>query len=84
MTDLAEPGTAPAEPEADDVAPRGAEAVLAHLRHRPPISYIFRGFGPLVVAAVLLVLMIILAPSVAPEQEVEQLINEAETEVTDP
>jgi hypothetical protein len=50
-------------------------AVLASLRTRPENVHLFRGFGPLIVGAVLFVLMLLLAPSVAPEHVVEQPVN---------
>jgi hypothetical protein len=40
-------------------------------------SYFLWGFGPLAVAVVLFVLMVLLAPSVAPERIVEQPVNTA-------
>lgn len=48
------------------------EAVLEVLRSAPRHPAVFRGFGPLVVGAVLVVLMMFLLPSVAPEQVVER------------
>ena len=40
-------------------------------------AYFLWGFGPLVAAAVLFVLMVLLAPSVAPERIVEKPVNPA-------
>ena len=51
------------------------EAGLDALRTRPENVHLFRGYGPLIVGAILFVLMLILAPSVAPEQVVEQPVN---------
>jgi hypothetical protein len=51
------------------------EAGLAALRTRPENVHLFRGYGPLVVAVVLFVLMLLLAPSVAPERIVEQPVD---------
>jgi len=58
------------------------EAGLDALRTRPDNVHLFRGYGPLVVGAVLFVLMLILAPSVAPERVVEQPVNTTTTEVS--
>jgi len=51
------------------------EAALASLRTQPENVHLFRGYGPLIVGAVLFVLMLILAPSVAPEHVVEQPVG---------
>lgn len=48
------------------------EGPLDRLRATPTNVHLFRGFGPLVVGAVLFVLMVALAPSVAPERTVER------------
>ena len=59
------------------------EAGLASLRTRPENVHLFRGYGPLIVGAILFVLMLVLAPSVAPEHVVEQPVNgTTTTEVT--
>ena len=55
------------------------EAELHALRTVPENVHLFRGYGPLVVGAVLFVLMLILAPSVAPERVVEQPVNPTTT-----
>ena len=55
------------EPHVDD-----REAALASLRTEPENVHLFRGYGPLAVAVLLFILMITLAPSVAPERVVEQ------------
>jgi hypothetical protein len=57
------------------------EAGLAALRTRPDNVHLFRGYGPLIVGAVLFVLMLVLAPSVAPEHVVEQPVNATTTTV---
>ena len=58
-------------------------ASLAALRRRPENVHLFRGYGPLIVGAILFVLMLVLAPSVAPEHVVEQPVNSTTTtEVT--
>lgn len=53
----------------------GREAALASLRTQPENVHLFRGYGPLVVGAILFVLMLVLAPSVAPEHVVEQPVG---------
>ena len=53
-------------------APPTAEAVLEELRRRPRTVELLAGFGPLLLAAVLLVAMVLLAPSIAPERIVER------------
>jgi hypothetical protein len=71
-----------AELEHDVVSSNGStppvddrEAGLASLRTRPENVHLFRGYGPLLVGAVLFVLMLLLAPSVAPERIVEQPVD---------
>lgn len=44
----------------------GADAITT-LRTKPRNTLLFRGFGPLFAAVVLFVLMLMIAPSVAPE-----------------
>jgi hypothetical protein len=61
-------------PQVDD-----REAGLASLRTRPDNVHLFGGYGPLIVGAILFVLMLVLAPSVAPEHVVEQPVNETTT-----
>jgi hypothetical protein len=58
------------------------EAGLAALRTQPENVHLFRGYGPLIVGAVLFVLMLVLAPSVAPEHIVEQPVDEITTTTT--
>ena len=53
--------------------PRDEE--LARLRERPDNVHLLGGFGPLLVGAVLFVLMVLLAPTIAPEQVVERPVN---------
>ncbi len=48
---------------------------LARLRHKPENVHLLGGFGPLVVGAVLFVLMVLLAPTVAPERVVEEPVG---------
>lgn len=58
----------------------GAEGVLERLRTQAPMRHILRGFGPLVLALLLIVTMIVLAPSVAPERIVVRPVGSAATE----
>ncbi|HYD09940.1 MAG TPA: hypothetical protein VEA78_07550 [Acidimicrobiales bacterium] len=55
---------------------------LAALRVRPTNVHLLRGFGPFAVGAVLFLLMLVLAPSVAPERVVERAETERTTEPT--
>ena len=55
-----------------------AEAI-SELRATRRNVLLFRGFGPLVVALVLIVLMLFLAPSVAPEKVVTKPVHTATT-----
>ena len=55
------------------------EVGLAALRARPENVHLLRGYGPLVVGVILFVLMLVLAPSVAPEHIVEQPVGETTT-----
>ena len=48
---------------------------ITDLRSRRSNVLLFRGFGPLVVALVLVVLMLVFAPSVAPEKVVEKPVS---------
>lgn len=56
---------------------------LAALREHPVNVHLFRGYGPLVVGIILFLLMVTLAPTVAPEHVVERPI-EPTTETTAP
>ena len=53
--------------------------VIAAIRRQPRNLHLFRGFGPLVAGAVLFVLMLLLAPSVAPEHVVEKPASSVST-----
>lgn len=53
----------------------GAPPSLASLRSTPANVHGFRGYGPLVVGAILFLLMVTLAPTVAPEQVVERPVD---------
>ncbi len=55
--------------------PPSRDEELARLRVRPDNVHIARGYGPLVVGAVLFVLMVLLAPTIAPERVVERPVN---------
>jgi hypothetical protein len=46
------------------------EPSIGILRERPTNPHLLRGFGPIAVAVVLLLLMTLLAPTVAPEERV--------------
>jgi len=48
---------------------------LEVLRRRPAATELFGGFGPLVLAAALLLAMVLLVPSVAPERTVERPVG---------
>jgi hypothetical protein len=48
---------------------------LTQLRVRPDNVHLLGGFGPLAVGVVLFVLMVLLAPTVAPEQVVEEPVG---------
>ena len=45
---------------------------LARLRQRPDNLHLLGGFGPLLVGVVLFVLVVLLAPTIAPERVVER------------
>lgn len=52
------------------------DASIAILREEPTNLHLLRGFGPLVVAAVLILLMTLLAPTVAPEERVVRPVTQ--------
>lgn len=52
---------------------------LEELRTKPENIHLFRGYGPLIVGLVLFVLMVALAPTVAPERVVEQPVDSTTT-----
>lgn len=70
-------GTAPPEDGLVD----DPDGPLARLRRTPTNVHLFRGYGPLVVGAVLFVLMVALAPSVAPERTVERPVDATTTTI---
>ncbi len=55
--------------------PEPAGPSLASLRTVPDNVHLFRGYGPLVVGVILFVLMVMLAPTVAPERVVERPVG---------
>ncbi len=55
---------------------------LARLRERPQNVHLLGGFGPLLVGLVLFVLMVLLAPTIAPEQVVERPVGGTTTTTT--
>ena len=61
---------------------RPGTEVIATLRTKPHNTLLVRGFGPLVAAVVLFLLMLWLAPSVAPEHVVEKPVNQTATTAT--
>ena len=54
------------------------------LRDRRRSRLVFRGFGTLVVGVVLFVLMLLMAPSVAPEHVVDRPVSTVATTTTVP
>ncbi|WP_436793431.1 hypothetical protein [Actinospongicola halichondriae] len=69
--------TTNAAPPPDETS---AEAVLDRLRQMDSARPLLGGFGPLVLAAALLLLMIALAPSVAPERVIERPVGATEVD----
>jgi hypothetical protein len=55
--------------------PPSRDEELARLRVRPDNVHLARGFGPLVVGVILFALMVLLAPTIAPEQVVERPVG---------
>jgi len=60
---------------ADPAPPPTTESALEVLRRRPVTTELLGGFGPLAIAAALLLAMVLLAPSVAPERIVERTVD---------
>lgn len=58
--------------EGEEAGRSRTEEALDVLRRRPVEHALFRGFGPLVIAVLLAVAMVLLLPSVAPERIVER------------
>jgi hypothetical protein len=73
-------------PGSNGTAPERLTAVdvMQLVRRRPRNVLLLRGFGPLAVAVVLYLLMLALAPSVAPEHIVERPASGGTTSVTVP
>jgi poly-D-alanine transfer protein DltD len=65
------------------VASPTSDGSLEQLRQRPINAHLVRGFGPLVVGLILFILMVLLAPTVAPERIVEEPVNGTTTTVLD-
>ncbi len=57
------------------------DAELAQLREEPDNLHLLGGYGPLLVGAVLLVMMVLLAPTIAPEQVVQTPLHPVATTV---
>ena len=55
--------------------PPSRDEELARLRERPDNVHLARGYGPLVVGIVLFALMVLLAPTIAPERVVERPVG---------
>jgi hypothetical protein len=55
--------------------PGDSADVIVELRKRPQHVLLFRGFGPLVASVIFFVLMLWLAPSVAPEHVVDRPVS---------
>ena len=71
MTVVSNNGAQP--PDVDEtVSDAGGTTPLSALRATRSNVHLFRGFGPLVVGLILFVLMVTLAPTVAPEHDVER------------
>jgi hypothetical protein len=64
------------------VAAPDRDEELARLREEPDNVHLLGGYGPLVVGVVLLVLMVLLAPTIAPEQVVERPVHPVSTTIT--
>ena len=58
--------------EIEEAGRSRTDEALDVLRRRPVEHALFRGFGPLVIAVLLAVAMVLLLPSVAPERIVER------------
>ena len=57
------------------MGPSDRDEELARLRERPDNVHLARGYGPLVVGAVLFILVVLLAPTIAPERVVERPVK---------
>ena len=70
-------------PNAPDASGSAASAI-GRLRRRPRNIHLARGFGPLLVGTVLVLLMLWIAPSVAPEHIVERPVSTVSTTTSIP
>lgn len=75
MSTLDDETAAVVEAHGADAAPASAEAVLARMRRGGEVPHLLGGFGPLVLAVLLALLVIVLVPSNAPEQIVERPVQ---------
>jgi hypothetical protein len=75
-------GAEPAGQEPSHGPMGGGDSSLSSLRQRPENVHVLRGYGPLVVGVVLFVLMVLLAPTVAPERIVERPVDDPATTTT--
>ena len=57
---------------------------LDQLRHKPDNVFLAGGYGPLLVGAMLFVLMVLLAPTIAPERVVERPVGGTTTTTVAP
>ena len=67
-------------PDTNGFATPATTSPMAALRERPDNQHLLRGFGPLAVGIVLFVLMVVLAPTVAPEHIIEQPVTVTTTQ----
>ena len=74
-------GSKPAAAVGTAAAPTAADAI-GILRKRPRNLHLAGGFGPLIIGAVLFLLMLWVAPSVAPEHVVQRPATTPTTAVT--
>ena len=58
------------------------DAELHHLREKPENLHLLGGFGPLLVGLVLFALMVVLAPTIAPEQVVQVPVHPVASSTT--
>jgi uncharacterized protein YjeT (DUF2065 family) len=65
--------------EQPEQKPQAALDAIAAMRARPRSALIVRGFGTLVAGVVLLLLMLFIAPSVAPEHIVDRPVTTTST-----
>jgi hypothetical protein len=63
----------------DEAEEQHGDSSLEFVREHPANPYLLRGIAPFVVGVVLFLLMLVLAPTVAPEQVVEKPVNSTTT-----